>query len=85
MDFYNGTIFLPPEEYEISENDNPALRKVQVPKRSLDDREIETVVAHHTGKDVKLAAKTTYIERLTNIKQFWSKLAQLQSSKHRLV
>ena len=85
VDFYNGTIFLPPEDYEIAENNRPELVSVRVPREDLNRKKIEALVADHTGKQVKLSARSLHTEDMTDIKQFWSRLSQLKDATPRAI
>lgn len=73
VDFHNGTIYLPPESQAgIDSDSTPGLTKVSVPKEQLSRRQIEHVVASHSGHQIQLDEERTEAHRLASIAQFWS-------------
>ena len=73
VDFYNGTIYLPPDQYGLK---TPAgdkqLVEVKVPEERITVAKLEQVVSEHTERDVNLVPGTYQTEPLQNIDQFWT-------------
>ena len=73
VDFNNGTIYLPPDSQASTDsNSKHRLTQVTVPRDQLCRRQIEEVVARHSGHNIQLEQDETQTHRLDSIDQFWS-------------
>jgi hypothetical protein len=72
VDFYNGTIYLPPGSYgRTSGRKNEQLVAIPVPGKPLDRRQIEEVVSSHAGRKVQLTAGRYRSRSLPSLDEFW--------------
>lgn len=80
VDFNNGTIYLPPEEYGHTKGwgKNRTLKPVSVPAGKMSREEIETVVSDKTGRPIKLENGTYQTKSLANIDDFWVEADQME-------
>jgi hypothetical protein len=74
VDFSNGTIYLPPDEYGTAEppaGARPPLRSLALsrPRPSLD--ELEDVLHRETGVDVELRRQEFISRELASVDEFW--------------
>lgn len=74
VDFSNGTIYLPPDEYGSAQppaGARPPLRSLALsgPRPSVD--ELERVLRDETGVDVKLDRQEFISRELTAVDEFW--------------
>ena len=74
VDFNNGTIYLPPNEYGTAdqENTDAKLTSVSIPPDRLSHREIGLVVSKHSGRDVRLLPGEYETHPLESIDKFWT-------------
>ena len=74
VDFNNGTIYLPPNEYGATDpaRPNAELTAVWIPPDRLSHREIGLIVSKHSGRDVKLLPGEYKTRLLESIDDFWT-------------
>lgn len=80
VDFNNGTIYLPPNEYGAADQENgeaaggtdAKLTSVSIPLDRLSHREIGLVVSNHSGRDVRLLPGEYETRPLESIDKFWT-------------
>lgn len=79
VDFYNGTIFLPPGHYsEYSAGARADLVAVEVPPEALDQSRIERVVSEHLGQPIALTSGGYHTRPLPNVEEFWPQMGRLR-------
>ena len=77
IDFYNGTIYLPPTEYPhygqlpSSQNEGRQLTTMQVPPEQLNQQRIEEIVSEHAAQPVQLQPGQYRTQPLENAEEFW--------------
>jgi hypothetical protein len=80
VDFTNGTIYLPPEDACCAKPvDLAEMTAVHVDPRSLDERKIESVLASHRGRQVRLAADPLRIRPVRRGREFRAAYAEMLS------
>jgi hypothetical protein len=79
VDFYNGTIFLPPVDSPVGEQGDPELLGVDVPGDRVDRQGIEAVLSKHIGQPLRLIPGTFRTKRLDKIDAFWAEVKQLSA------
>lgn len=74
VDFNNGSIYLPPEQYgrHRRRGKREELVTVMIPRDQLNTRKIEEVVSNHIEQPVELKAGTYQIEELDHVDEFWT-------------
>jgi hypothetical protein len=83
VDFSNGTIYLPPDEYGAAPpppGTHPALRSIALskPRPSID--ELEAVLRREAGVDVRLSQRECVSQELTSVDEFWEARAGLEDA-----
>jgi hypothetical protein len=83
VDFYNGTIYLPPS-YPCTTGramiETRKLVSVNVPKDELNRERIEQVVSQHVAKNVRLDDGTYRTKQLTHLDDYWTTRDTMASS-----
>ena len=74
VDFSNGTIYLPPSEYGMSDqaSTNAKLASVSMPPDRLSHRDIGLVVSKHSGLNVRLLPGEYETRPIESIDDFWT-------------
>ncbi len=77
VDFINGTIYLPPYEYEEygqadQKNQEVKLTSVSIPADRISPDEISDVVSQHSGRKVILLPGEYETQPIKTIDEFWS-------------
>lgn len=85
VDFYNGTIYLPPDQYGLKtprpgdKQQDKQLVEVKVPNEQITVAKLEQVVSEHSQRDVNLQPGSYQTEPLQNIDQFWTTAGKHQT------
>ena len=74
VDFNNGTIYLPQNEYGAAdqEHTHAKLTSISIQRDRLSHREIGLVVSKHSGRDVRLLPGEYKTHPLESIDEFWT-------------
>ena len=81
VDFYNGTIFLPPCGYaQIEPTRTDELVAIEVRRKELTHEKIEQVVSEHSNKEIELTAGNYETKPLSAIDQFWNVASQMREA-----
>jgi hypothetical protein len=82
VDFSNGTIYLPPDEYYGANGppraSRPKLREVSLTTTKPSVDELEAVLRREAGVDVNLRQREFVSQELTSVDDFWTAAADLQ-------
>lgn len=82
VDFNNGTIYLPPQQYgrrTLGKNEKK-LVSVKFPKTRLSIQTLETIVSIHSDRDIQLTPGAYHTEELEQIDDFWKKSESLSKA-----
>lgn len=74
VDFNNGSIYLPPEQYgsrRRRRGEPTEFVTVRIPRDQLNTRKIEEVVSNHIDHPIELKAGTYQIQELNHVDEFW--------------
>ena len=73
VDFSNGTIYLPTEEYGSADRStsSPELRQFKMSAAGISYSQIEDVVSKHVGREVRLLPGKYETRELRSIDEFW--------------
>ena len=79
VDFTNGTIYLPPEQYISGYRgaERPELVAVRVPPQEMGYGAIERIVSGHAGQPVQLVEGQFQTQPLASVNHFWPTYATL--------
>ena len=81
VDFYNGTIFLPPHGYSMhSPAAETELVSLDVEPEQLSQSRVEEVVSAHVQQEVTLRPGAYQMQPLSKIDHFWAKTRELQAN-----
>ncbi|WP_417387478.1 hypothetical protein [Gimesia sp.] len=74
VDFINGTIYLPPQEYGKAEQKyrNAKLKSVPIAADHISPGEISQIVSKHSGREVILLPGKYETQPIQSIDEFWS-------------
>ena len=74
VDFINGTIYLPPYEYGMADQNqqNPELISVSIPPDQISPDEVGQLVSKHSGRKVILLPGEYETQPIESIDEFWS-------------
>lgn len=79
VDFSNGTIYLPPDQYgsRISNGNEKRLVGIRIPQKRLTIQVLEKVVSAHTELEIQLVPGEYHTEELEQLDDFWNQTARL--------
>jgi hypothetical protein len=72
VDFSNGTIYMPPDQYYYSsKRPRPPLQQVTLPPNQLSRANVEQAVSQHAGRNVRLDGEAYETRSMQNVDEFW--------------